>query len=139
MAYIDYAYYTDVYGGKNVPSDEFDRLAEIASMAIDAAAYCDIDTDAEYINDVKRATAYEVDTIYAYGGESVAYGESSANIVSEGLDEYSYSLGSNADSEKGGVAFWNGIPISPIVLSLLSKAGLRNRWVHAYDGDDADV
>ncbi|MBR6102625.1 MAG: hypothetical protein IKP95_09365 [Ruminococcus sp.] len=139
MSYIDYAYYTDVYGGKNVPPDEFDRLSEIASMAVDAAVYCDIDVEADYMDDVKRATAYEVDTVYAYGGESVAYGESSANIVSEGLDDYSYHLSSAPSAASGGVVFCNGIPISPIVLSLLSKAGLRNRWVHAYDGDDADV
>lgn len=38
MAYIDYTYYTDTFGGTAIEETEFKRLAEIASDVIDGVA-----------------------------------------------------------------------------------------------------
>lgn len=131
MPYIDYDYYANEYHGTSIPSDEFDRIAEIASMAIDSMSYCIIDDTKSYIGSVKKAVAYEAETIYAYGGADVACGMSGASIGSESLGDYSYSVNSGGSSSRD-ILMYQGIPISPIALSILSKAGLRDRWAYAY-------
>lgn len=132
MSYIDYDYYANEYHGANIPSNEFDRIAEIASTTIDAMSYSSIDESKPYFDSVKKATAYEAEAIYAYGGEDVAYGLSAASIGSESLGDYSYSANSGIGSSSD-TPMYQGVPISPIALSMLSKAGLRNRWAYAYD------
>ena len=136
MAYINYDYYTGQFGGTLIPESEFPRIAEIASMIVDAASYCPIDEEADYFHKVKKAVAYEADAIYSYGGYDAAIGLSDAAISSESLDEYSYSLG-NADKSRS-IQMYNGIPVSPLTLSILSNAGLRQRWVYAYESGDED-
>lgn len=133
MAYIDYEYYTNVYHGSDISSDEFDRIAEIASMVIDAIVYCHIDPEKEYMDSVKKATAFEADTINAYGGSSVAFGMSDAAIGSENLGDYSYSLKSSNAGSSENIQMYNGVPVSPITMSILSNAGLRQRWAYAYN------
>lgn len=135
MAYIDYEYYTGEYHGTDIPSDEFDRIAEIASMVVDAVVYCHIDTEKDYMDSVKKATAFEADTIFAYGGSTVVFGVSDASIGSENLGDYSYSLSSANSGSSGSIPMYNGVPVSPITISVLSNAGLRQRWAYAYDED----
>lgn len=134
MAYINYEYYEGPFRGNVIPENEFSKIADIASTIVDAVVYCKIDVDAEYFDMVKKAVAYEADTIYSYGGYNVAIGLSDAEISSEHLGDYSYNLSNNDDSRS--TMMYNGIPVSPITLSILSEAGLRQRWAYAYEGGD---
>ena len=135
MAYIDYEYYSGVYRGSDIPSDKFDHIAEITSMTIDAIVYCQIDTTKDYMDSVKKAVAYEADTIYAFGGTDVVLGISDAAIGSESLGDYNYSLKGSSGSSSSDIPMYNGVPVSPITVSILSNAGLRRRWAYAYSED----
>lgn len=131
MAYIDYTYYADEYHGSEVSSNEFDSIAEIASIVIDSLIYCHtpVDEDRSYYDVVRKATCYEVDMIAANGGIKAVQGFSTECITSESVGDYSCSKQIDLSHR----LTLNDIPISPVVLSMLSNAGLRNRWLHAYD------
>ena len=138
MSYIDYEFYKNVYHGSDIPSDKFEKIAEIASMIIDAVVYCRIDTSKDYMDSVKKAAAYEADTINAYGGADVALGMSDAAVGSESLGDYSYSLKGSGENSSSDIPMYQCVPVSPITLSILSNAGLRRRWAYAYyeDGEE---
>ena len=136
MAYIDYAYYTGLFGSTDIAQADFGRLAQIASDVIDNVAVIEFVFD-ELSEDeqalVKKATAYEVETLDSQGGVSAIVGQSSQSINSEQLGDYSISGGSMAQNAAnvGIVPFMQGIPISPLAIGLLRKAGLMNRWAYA--------
>ncbi len=131
MAYIDFSYYQNEYHGSETSVDNFNKVAEIASIVIDSLLYCQtpVDSDRPYYGIVKRAVCYEVDTILANGGVKAAQGFSTEFVTSESVGDYSRT--SQIDTSHR--LDLNDIPVSPVALSLLSNAGLRNRWVHAYD------
>lgn len=136
MAYIDYVYYTDTFGGTKIKETEFKRLAEMASDIIDGVAirefvFDDLPDEAQAL--VKKAVAYEVETLDSQGGVDAIVGLSAQSINSEALGDYHVSGGSTAQNavNVGQIPSMDGIPISPLVVTLLRKAGLMNRWAYA--------
>lgn len=128
MAYIDYEYFKTEFAGCDIPNPEFLRLVSIASDVIDSIVSIDIDENADYMNSVKKATAYEVEMIYAQGGADAITGMASCNAVSsESLGSYSISMSNNSNNS---VKSKGGIPISELSISLLKKAGLMSRWAY---------
>ena len=133
MAYIDYGYYTELFGTTEIAETEFVRLAQIASDVIDSVTVIEFEftllTEAQQTL-VKKAVAYEVEILYSQGGVDAIVGMSAQSINSEQLGDYHVSGGSTAANamNTGNVPYIDGIPISPLTLSLLRKAGLMNRW-----------
>ena len=143
MAYIDYNYYTSTFGGTTIDQTEFPRLAEMASDTIDGVAirefvFTDLDEDQQAL--VKKATAYEVEALYSQGGVDAIVGLSAQSINSEQLGDYHVSGGSTAQNSVnvGQIPSMNGIPVSPLAITLLRKAGLMARWAYAgfYENND---
>ena len=136
MAYIDYTYYTDLFGGTEIEETEFKRLAEIASDVIDSVVLVPFtfeDLEESTAKLVKKAVAYEVETLFSQGGVDATVGLSSQSINSEQLGDYHVSGGSTAASSVnvGQTPAFNGIPLSPLAFSLLRRAGLMQRWAFA--------
>lgn len=131
MAYIDKAYYDSTFKGTHIPDDEFPRLAEIASDVIASVATVEIDKNAAKTDNVKKATAYEVEMLYHQGGIDAVLGFAEGTAIgSESLGGYSVSNTGNNGSQ---VIFRtkDGIPVSSLAIALLKKAGLMCRWAYA--------
>lgn len=131
MAYIDKAFYTSIIKDTSILDVEFNRLAEIASDVITSIATVEIDKNAANSDDVKKATAYEVEMLYHQGGIDAVLGfAESATMGSESLGGYSISNTGNNGSQ---VIFRtkDGIPVSSLAIAMLKKAGLMCRWAYA--------
>lgn len=133
MAYITKAYYFDTFRGISIEESQFDRLAQTASDVIDAIVLIPIDPDKHDMDSVAKATAYQMEMLVAQGGIEAVVGLSSQGITSEQLGDYHVSgsaAGTSGDSAAAPPSF-QGIPISPITLAILRKAGLMQRWLYA--------
>lgn len=125
MAYIDQDYYTASYFGEEIPDSDFNKLAEKASLIIDAVTHgrakivTEQDSDPEKISAIKTATAIQTEYMYAQGGVSSYTGTGDNLKTSESIGNYSYSR--NID---GSYSF-GGIPISPLALAVLDSQSLR--------------
>lgn len=136
MAYIDYEYYTDTFGGTAIEETGFGRLAEIASDVIDGVAVISFkfdDLTEEQQALVKKAVAYEIETLDSQGGVDAIVGMSAQSINSEQLGDYHVTGGSTAATSvnTGNIPYKDGIPISPLAIMMLRKAGLMSRWAFA--------
>lgn len=130
MAYIDSAYYKDTFKGRDIPEDDFERLADIASDFINGICYVKPDSDMKTNPEFKKAVAYQIEFMYEQGGVDAILGRSEASLAggSESLGDYSISTGSSAQRA---VEMYNGIPISSMTIMLLEQLGLMTRWVYA--------
>jgi hypothetical protein len=122
MAYIDYAYYTDVYKGVPISdADTFSRLAERATEIIDQLTNYTIQDLAALSpftqEQVKRATAAQVE-YFAYAGEQVIHGNAGMGDVRIG--NFSYT----SDTQSA---------ISPAVINYLRSTGLLYRGLMVRD------
>lgn len=132
MAYIDKEYYTN-FGGRPIPDDEFNRLAEIASDVIYDNCRVKPNDDDLQRDEFKKAVAYETEMLYEQGGVDAILGfsESSQAVGSETLAEYSISLGGSNSAGGGVITASGGVPISPIAIKLLRRIDLMCRWAFA--------
>lgn len=130
MAYIDLAYYTDTFKGREIPEDEFDRLADIASDLIyDICRIKPSETD--LVGDCfKKAVAYQVEMLSEQGGIDAILGLSEAAMsgASESLGDYSVSANTAAQTV---ITTKDGIPVSSLSIMQLRRAGLMSRWAFA--------
>ncbi len=130
MAYIDAAYYNEMFHGAKIPDEDFDRLATAASDIIDSLVVRRI---VEVTDGVKNAVAYQVEMLYQQGGLESITGNASGAFESESLGDYSVSTGTrNTESASKSTVMLNGIPVSTITISLLRREGLMGRCF--YDG-----
>lgn len=121
MAYIDYAYYTDVYKGVPIQdADTFSRLSERATDIINQLSCYTIKNLAdlpEFAQEqVKKATAAQVEYFY-YAGEISIHGDVFGNVK---LGDFNYSGGTPS-------------AISPAVINYLRPTGLLYRGVTVCD------
>jgi len=129
-SYIDYTWYTDTFCGTAISEGDFKRLADIAAdLVIDL---CHPAPSAEITSgeDFKKAIAYEIELLNDQGGVDVVLGRSEATEAAFGESLGNYSISAKSGAE-GSLALHNGIPISPMVLLLLKRLGLRTRWAFA--------
>lgn len=136
MVYIELTWYKDVFGGKIVPDDEFDHMARLASDVVDMVALLEITPEIAQKEQVKKATAYEMELLYQQGGDDAVNGNAEAFGGSESLDRYSYNRPSN-DVLESAMDTVDGIPFSPIARRLLFRAGVMTSNVYAGCYDDA--
>lgn len=134
MAYIDYGYYKETFGGSTIPASEFNRLADIASDVVYAICLNKPIGPVLLESDFLRAIAYQVEFINEQGGLEAIYGRSDASQSGggESLGDYSVSSMSGSNKSYGAVKMYNGVPLSPLMLALLEKLGLMSQWVYAY-------
>lgn len=141
MAYIDNTYYTDTFHGMSIPEEDFPRLAETASDLIDSIVQKPVPLiSGEAPEDVKRATAYEVECLFSQGGLDAATGFAAGiSAQSESLGNYSVGRGGASSSSGAAISVpsHDGIPVSSMTISLLRKAGLMCRWAYAGGGNHA--
>lgn len=130
MAYIDQSFYNGSFGGREIPQEEFERLADIASDIIYDVCNRKPDSDAEANSVFKKAVCYEVELLYEQGGVDAILGFSEAALSgnSESLGDYSISAGTTTQTA---VTAYNGIPISPLAVMSLKRLGLMTKWVYA--------
>lgn len=131
MAYIDREYYTETFKGKDIPDNEFDRLADIASDVINSICTITIDEETAVSEEVKKATAYETELLFLQGGIEAIVGKTeSTSINSESLGDYSVSYNTGNETQPL-VKTKDGIPVSSLSISLLKSKGLMCRWAYA--------
>ena len=80
MAYVDYAFYTEVYGGTAIPSKDFCRIARRASVRLDAMTLGRLPAD---VAKVKMAACELCDLYYEE--------EARGGLASENNDGYAVS------------------------------------------------
>ena len=130
MAFIDAAYYENEFKGNNVPSNKFERLAELASDVIDGLITVEMTYEEKQASaNVKKATAYQLEYMYEHGGVDVVLGYSDLDIASESLGDYSFSTKSGSTEFTTRTS--DGIPVSSLALMYLRKDGLMCRWMYA--------
>ena len=120
MAYIDSAYYMNVWGG--VPTDDFTVLAERASDIIDMLTRFkarDFDTLTEFQQEmIQKATCCQVDFFAEYGINSAVYGGES------------WTVGKVSVGQKKGIASeYIAKGIAPNAVDYLEQSGLMYRGV----------
>lgn len=130
MAYLTAIEYQELKGVVAIPSAQLPDLLELASVVIDSLVQSPI---TEVNEDVKLATAHQASSMYLQGGISSVSGFSSENFSSESLGDYSYSKPSGGSSSgTSSIPMSNGIPLSPLSIHFLRRAGLLHRLAGAY-------
>lgn len=127
MAYIDKQYYDLTFVGTDIPEEDFNRLATIASLVVSGVAIQAITDEDALTDEVKMATAYEVEYLYEHGGIDAILGFADTANVNESLGDYSVSIGNSQNKENA----IDGIPVSSMAILLLRKAGLMSRCLYA--------
>ena len=136
MSYITKDFYNLSFCGTAVPSEDFERLADIASDLIYEA--CIIKPTDEQLADstFQKAVCYQLEMLYLQGGVEaiVGFSESSQASGSESLGDYSVGGAGNGTGAK--MSTIGGIPISSLAIGQLRKLGLMSRWAYAefYNG-----
>lgn len=130
MGFIDKKYYLDDFNGMAIPDSELCRLIDVASTMVGSLMTVDVpgESTAEY-SALKKATAYQVECLYEQGGLRAINGFADGfSAGSESLGSYSVSSSSTA---KNNIPVMNGVPVSPIAVTILKESGLMIRWAYA--------
>ncbi|PAD67026.1 hypothetical protein CHH83_20885 [Bacillus sp. 7586-K] len=126
MPYIDYTYYTDEFKGTAISQEQFDRLVVRASDLIDInTSYVlhgvDFTQFAQFIQDqVKKATAAQVEYMVMQGGETSVHGGSPSSV---NIGNFSYQKGEGNEQQT----------MSPMTFDYLRPTGLLYRGVSVRD------
>lgn len=130
MGYVTKEYFDKTFHGTSMSDAKFERMAMIASDVIDAVILQPITalTDAEQL---AKAASYQIEYLLAQGGIDAINGAAANQFaVTEKLDDYTITEGLSDSAEKNKLSI-NGIPLSPLTISILKKLGLMHRWVYA--------
>jgi hypothetical protein len=123
MPYIDYAYYTDDFKGASVTQEEFDRLVRRASDKVDSLTSYVLhrvnfmQLDQLIQENVKKATAAQLEYLVTLGGELAVHGDAPSSIS---ISNFSYSTKSEGKGTQS---------VSPVVFDYLRPTGLLYKGV----------
>jgi|SRR5690606_3494864 len=100
MAYVNFAYYRDIYHGTAIAESDFPRLADIATADInlvtfDRAVEKMAGTDTDLIDLIKRATCAVAET-----NQAIEKSGGADAITQESQGRYSISYGANSSKQK---------------------------------------
>lgn len=103
MAYADYAYYQNAFGGTTIPSEEaFSTLAERSSEYVDLVTFnrigADTLRDLAVADAVERCTCAIAEAYYVYDATHSVDGTTTGVKTSESVGNYSVSWASPTDS-----------------------------------------
>lgn len=119
MAYVDYNYYTDTYGGTRITASEATRAFQTASNAIDVLVYRRIDSD-----DMEGLTAFQKGIVQNVACALADWQVENNDILMSPYSSYSIN-GVNATwGKSAGVRLINGVMIPANLYAELIKTGL---------------
>ncbi len=126
MSYLSYEAYVAGFGGRAVPEDSFDYLANAASAIVDLLVTHPI---VEVTDKIRLAVAYEVELLFAQGGIDALAGLATAT---SGIDEKlgDYTIGTPYVANEKRCYSIGGIPVSGLTVSILRREGLMSRCVY---------
>ena len=129
MSYLSYEAYVSGFGGRTVPEEDFDYLANAASAIVDLLVTRPIVTVTDKI---RLAVAYEVELLFAQGGIDALSGLAT---VTSGIDEKlgDYTIGTPYVANEKRCYSIGGIPVSGLTVSILRREGLMSRCVWRED------
>lgn len=131
MAYIDYSYYTNTFGGDVIPESEFDYMAARASDIVDLLVMKPVGS---VTDSIKKAVAYEAETLFAQGGIDAVTGMGTTTSgITESLGDYRIST-PYVSNEKRTYSV-GGTPVSGFTLGILVREGLMSRCVFSERSD----
>lgn len=127
--YVEYSDYQTFYPTSTLTKEEFDALNIPAQSVIDEMTMYRIpplsDWGADSQERIKRAVCAQIDTMQAQGGTNTTVGwGADRDYASETVGKYSYSRGTGSATGSSSSDSLRGIPISPLVKSLLFPTGL---------------
>ncbi len=127
MAFIDYDYFSSIYGDSSIPSDDattiFARSSDIIDIILGGKTKFLIDCGSDFISgEIRRAIAAEAEFIFRNGGVD-SFDSTDNDQVS--LGKFSYRNYTETSTKKSS----NCISISPVARSILENCGLLNRSI----------
>ena len=130
MGYVTKEYFDETFHGTFMSDAQFERMSMIASDVIDTVVLQPITalTDTEQL---AKAASYQIEYLLTQGGTDAINGAAVNQFaVTEKMDDYTITEGLSDSAEKSKLSI-NGIPLSPLTISILRKLGLMHRWVYA--------
>ena len=127
--------YDEMFPNNTLSLEDFNALAEIASTVIDELTMFRVSTSELFgiyppsaQERVKKATGYQINFLDSQGGVTIAQGWGmDSSYESARVGNFQYALGDNSVIAK--LQYIRGIPVSPLVNSILFPTGLLNRAV----------
>lgn len=126
--YCDYEYYIGAFTGSDMTQIDFVPLARAATDLIDGIVTVPIPD--KITDEIRRAAAYQIELLHQQGGVDAITGFAVNGGVSESLGGYSVG-GGGASATQQHAPTVGGIPVSPVTIMLLRKAGHLQRWFKA--------
>lgn len=133
MAYVTADEYSNTFHGSAIPSEMFDRIEGDAEDIIDGIVQLPVTDEDKATDRFKRAVCYQAELIYRCGGmEAIIDRANQGRVTNERLDDYSVSHDQNpGDSQMDNLPTLNGVPVSPMTVSILRNMGYLKRWVYS--------
>lgn len=119
MAYVDYKYYTETYGGSRIAVSEASRALQTASNVIDSLTYCRIGSVG-----LESLTAFQQDIIKRMTCALADWQTENSDILDNPYSSYSINGVAAAWGKSAGVRQINGVMIPNQIYAELVKTGL---------------
>lgn len=119
MAYVDYSYYTETYGGNAIAASEAPRAFQMASNIVDSLTYCRINSvGLEALTDFQRDIIKQVTCALA------DWQTENADILDNPYSSYSINGVAATWGKSAGIRQVNSIMIPNRIYAELVKTGL---------------
>lgn len=119
MAYVDYKYYTETYGGNRIADSEATRALQTASDVIDSLTYCRINSVG-----LESLTAFQQDIIKRATCVLADWQTENADILDNPYSSYSINGVAATWGKSVGVRQVNGVLVPTRLYAELIKTGL---------------
>ena len=119
MAYVDYDYYINTYGGDRITADEAPRMFKDASKTVDSLTYCRINSD-----DMASLTPYQKGIVQEVVCSLAEWQKDNADLLDNPYSSYAINGVSASWGSGSGVRKINGCLIPSRVYANLVKTGL---------------
>lgn len=119
MAYVDYNYYTETYGGTHIAESEAPRALQTASGVVDSLTYCRINSVG-----LESLTAFQQDIIKRVTCALADWQTENADILDNPYSSYSINGVAASWGKSAGVRQVNGVLVPTRIYAELIKTGL---------------
>lgn len=119
MAYVDYNYYIETYGGNRIADPEATRAFQAASNAVDSLTYCRISSIG-----LESLTAFQQDVIKQVTCALADWQTENADILDNPYSSYSINGVAATWGKSVGVRQVNGVLVPTRIYAELIKTGL---------------
>jgi hypothetical protein len=119
MAYVDYKYYTETYGGDRIAASEAPRAFQTASNAVDSLTYCRINSAG-----LESLTAFQQNVIKQVTCALADWQTENADLLDNPYSSYSINGVAATWGKSAGVRQANGVMVPNRIYAELVKTGL---------------